>query len=404
MNAVATKLFRVDQEPKMRILVVDDDPVDRERCIRLLKQARGSGFDTVGVESIDEAELQLKAEKYDCVLLDYHLKDRTGLEFAIRHHHEEDPPVVLLTGNGSETIASEALRSGVADYLMKSTMTAAALRRAVGNAVEKATLRSSLRAHVRAVEMANLALHWRNNEIKQFYHSLSHEMKTPLAAAREYISLVYDGVAGDILPAQREYLMAAVSCFDHMAMLFDDLVEATRLETGKLKLNCRPEWVSPVIVRAKLSVSMVAQEKRVILSDQIADQLPMINVDAGRLLQVITNLLTNAIKFTEPGGHVEVSARRADEQWVEIKVLDTGRGISPEHHERIFDRLYQVPQTDDEHATCGGLGLGLWIAREIVLLHGGDIRVESGLGKGSAFILTVPVDESEKVPTQEILQ
>lgn len=404
MNAAMIMQHGTFEQPKMRVLVVDDDPVDRERCIRLLNQSKAGRFDIVGVESLDEAESQILADQFDCVLLDYHLKDHVGLEFANKHHREEDPPIVLLTGNGSENIASEALRSGVSDYLTKATMTATGLRRAVGNAIEKASLRSSVRAHLRAVEMANLTLHWRNNEIKQFYHSLSHEMKTPLTAAREYISLVSDGLLGDIGEEQHEFLTRALSCVDHLAMLFDDLVEATRLETGKLKLSRKQEWLDSIIVRAKLSAAIVAREKKVVLSDALEPDLPMVNVDAGRMLQVITNLLNNAIKFTEPGGHVEISARKLNDCWLEVKVLDTGCGIPIEHIDHIFERLYQVPKPDDENSAGGGLGLGLWIAREIILLHGGDIRVESAVGIGSAFIFTVPIELSHKLHAEEIMQ
>jgi two-component system, sensor histidine kinase and response regulator len=379
----------------LRVLVVDDDGVDAERCMRLVAKSYGVTAETVMVETPEAADEQLKHEKFDCVLVDYHLHDSNGLEFAARHMSDDDPPIVLLTGNGSESVVLEAMRTGVADYLNKTFMDVDTLRHAVDNAVEKAALRNSVREHLRAVETANATLMARTHEIQQFYHTVSHELKTPLTAAREFISLVADGVLGPVVEGQCQYLQHAIDCCDHMALHFNDLVEATRMETGKLKLIRRSEWIDTVILRTRVAMTSLAKTHRIRLNYDVPEKLPMVNVDAGRILQVLVNLITNAFKFSPENTHVDVIVRRSGASWLEVSVVDQGCGIAPEYLEHIFERLYQVTESGQENSVISGLGLGLWIAREIIQLHGGQISVRSELGKGSTFSFTLPISANE---------
>lgn len=389
MNAAASNYPRPDGQA-LKVLIIDDESIDRERCARFIRQIPNFVGDIVAAEGVSEAEDLMLQNRFDCVLADYHLPGQSGLDFAGRHHGDGDPPIILLTGNGNETVVLEALRTGVADYLIKSSLTANGLHRAINNAVEKATLRNSLRVHTDIIERANLTLKRRNSEIQRFYHSVSHELKTPLTAAREFISLVVDGVAGDINPQQRDFLLHAVDCCDQLSMHFNDLVETTRFETGKLKLNQRGEHIEKVVVRAVFSVSAQANARGITLKRNVQSQLTEAYIDAGRILQVLANLLTNAIKFTHPGGWIELNVTQSDPHWIQISVQDNGYGIEPEHLEHIFERLYQVPRAS-EHAAGGGLGLGLSIAKEIVELHGGRLRVESKPGCGSTFMFSIPV-------------
>jgi len=387
----------------LRVLIIDDEPVDRERCVRFIKQIPGVDSNVIGVETIAEADQQLRLGRFDCVITDYHLSDETGLDFAAKHHDDGDPPIILLTGNGSETVVLEALRTGVADYLIKSSLTANGLQRAIQNAVEKSDLRDSVRARNETIARANQTLQKRSNEIQRFYHTVSHELKTPLTAAREFISLVVDGVAGDINDQQREFLVHAVDCCDQLAMHFNDLVETARFETGKLQLQRRPGRIEKVVLRAVFSVSAQANDRGVTLLHHLPPELPDVYMDDGRILQVVANLLTNAIKFTEPGGRIELTVTRADADHVQVSVQDSGCGIEPEHLDHIFERLYQVPRAE-EHATGGGLGLGLCIAKEIVELHGNRLQVTSKRGQGSTFYFSVPVAHPHLPNPEETFQ
>jgi signal transduction histidine kinase len=385
------------------VLIIDDEPVDRERCVRFLQQIPAVASEIVAVSTVSEANAQLRLGRFDCIITDYHLADQTGLEFAAEHCEEGDPPIILLTGNGSETVVLAALRAGVADYLIKSTLTANGLHRAIHNAVEKADLRDSVRARNETIARTHNTLQRRSNEIQRFYHTVSHELKTPLTAAREFISLVVDGVAGDINEQQRDFLMHAVDCCDQLAMHFNDLVETTRLETGKLKLHQSVQRIEKVVLRAVFSVTAMANDRGITLQHHLPPDLPDVYIDDGRVLQVMANLLTNALKFTDPGGKVDLVVTNPKPDEVRVSVRDTGCGIDAEHVDHIFERLYQVPR-DEEHATSGGLGLGLCIAKEIVELHGSCLQVESVKGKGSTFHFSVPVTGHANHHLEEMFQ
>jgi two-component system sensor histidine kinase/response regulator len=223
-----------------------------------------------------------------------------------------------------------------------------------------------------------------------FYHMLSHELKTPLTAAREFVAIVLDGLVGPLTDEQREYLALAKDSCDQMTLGLNDLLDVTRLDTGKLHIVPRPTCFGAVVSRAIVSMAPVAQDKEILLQRIIASDLPEVFIDEKRITQVLTNLLSNALKFTSIGGEIVVKADHDPQRpaWVLVSVSDTGRGIAPEQLNCIFDRLYQVQSEDAGMA--GGLGLGLHICQEVVRLHGGEIWVDSTLGKGSTFFFTIP--------------
>jgi PAS domain S-box-containing protein len=240
------------------------------------------------------------------------------------------------------------------------------------------------------LERSNRDLLRRNQEIQNFYHTLSHELKTPLTSAREFVSIVMDGLAGPVTSQQSEYLGIAQDSCDHLRVCIDDLLDATRLETGKLALELKPVPLGPLLQRALMTFQPRAAEKKITLQAQIPPDLPDVPMDEVRITQVITNLLNNAIKYTPSEGTIVMKAgdAPASPELLEVSIADTGCGIRPEDQERIFDRLYQVKAGDA--TTEQGVGLGLYLSRELVQLHGGSIRVTSEVGKGSTFSFVLP--------------
>ena len=232
-------------------------------------------------------------------------------------------------------------------------------------------------------------------EIENFYHTLSHELKTPLTSASEFVSIVLDGLAGAVNDTQKEYLeIARHSCLQ-LRNCINDLFDATRLETGKLTLQRKPLSLDALAHRVISAMLPSAREKEVSLTQDIELGLPLAIADEHRIIQVITNLLANALKHTGQGGNVHVTLRSSalSADLLEFSVRDTGCGISPADQQHIFDRLYQVKTGD---ATTGGIGLGLYLCRELVQLHGGRIWVESQLGQGSTFTFVIPKAPSEQ--------
>jgi signal transduction histidine kinase len=220
----------------------------------------------------------------------------------------------------------------------------------------------------------------------EFLGIVSHELRTPLNAVLGWTQVLRRG------KADREQAARALDAIDRnaraQAQLVDDLLDTSRLVSGKLRVRLAPTDLRDVIDRAIESLGQLAQARRIDLEARIAPDLGAIPADASRLQQVIGNVLANALKFTPPGGRVVVSARPAG-SCVEIRVTDTGIGISPDFLPYVFDRFRQADSTTTR--THGGLGIGLALARHLVELHGGTIRAESeGEDRGSTFIVTLP--------------
>ncbi len=392
----------------VRLLIVDDDPLDRQTYLRHLGADPDNAYVVVEAATADEGIKLLNDGPYDCIVLDYRLPGADGLAVfeAIRANEHDGPlpPVIMMTGQGSEAVAVEAMRSGVADYLPKDGLTAKALQRAITNAVEKWRLRLTLREKNQRLATANAELKQRAAELRRVYHAVSHELKTPLTAVREFIALVLDGVPAPLISAENQaFLEYALDGCDQMSAQVNDLVDATRLEMRKLELKLEAVRLERIVEFALASIRETAKAKRVELVTEIAPNLPTVAADPMRCTQILGNLLGNAAKFTDPGGAITVRVHPSDRlpDSIEIAVTDTGCGIAPEHQRQIFERLYQIPRAGED-LMSSGLGLGLSIARELAGLHGGQLTVESTVGVGSTFRFCIPVRQG--VPVRVPLQ
>lgn len=240
------------------------------------------------------------------------------------------------------------------------------------------------------LEESNEDLVRRNKEIQNFYHVLSHELKTPLTSAREFVSMVLEGLAGPLTKTQMEYLGIAKDGCNQLRVCINDLLDTTRIETGKLSLEFRSVDLSGVVQRLVKTMEPKANDLNIQLAFEPTSDLAVIAADESRITQVITNLIDNAFKFTPSGGSVtaKVSEVFGRPDYIQVSVSDTGRGIPPGEQDFIFERLHQVKSGDA--AKSGGIGLGLYLCRELVWLHGGVIWVNSEVGKGSAFTFMLP--------------
>jgi PAS domain S-box-containing protein len=240
------------------------------------------------------------------------------------------------------------------------------------------------------LEQTNRDLVKRNEEIQYFYHTLSHELKTPLTSAREFVSIVMDGLAGELNPIQLNYLRIAKQSCTELAVYINDLLDATRLDTGKLHIELKAVSLVAIIHRAMTIMEPVAAGKKIRLSEELDTRLIDVMADESRIMQILTNLLNNALKFTFEGGEiiVKLGEDSKSSDYVQISVTDTGCGIPRDQIDNLFHRFYQIKKGDATPEK--GVGLGLYLCREMVLLHGGNIWVESALDKGSTFSFTIP--------------
>ncbi len=233
--------------------------------------------------------------------------------------------------------------------------------------------------------------HSQDQFISNFLSLVTHELRSPLNAINGYLDLTLEGIAGELNEQQREFLQRARAGSEHLYVLLEDLLLVARADAGQLRLNRSRVSLDELVTGALEELELTAQDSGVTLEVALPDDLPTFLGDAVRLQHVLRNLLSNALRFTPVGGRVTIGAHalptRQDEkqQMIEVRVQDTGCGISPAYHEHIFERFSQVPQPGGGRS--GGQGLGLAVVKMIIELHGGNVRVESSPGAGSTFIL-----------------
>ena len=214
--------------------------------------------------------------------------------------------------------------------------------------------------------------------------TVSHELKTPLTSIRMAIHLLLEEKVGVLTEKQTELLLAAREDSDRLQQILHNLLDISRIESGRLQMDCRDTYAQSLILDAVEPVRRAAQDGGVELKIQLAENLPMVCADSTQIAHVFSNLLSNALRFTTPGGSITVSAI-PEEQMVRFSVTDTGSGIPHQFMQRIFEQFFRVP----DQKTETGAGLGLAIAKEIVDAHGGTIDVASQEGKGTTFSFTL---------------
>jgi PAS domain S-box-containing protein len=233
----------------------------------------------------------------------------------------------------------------------------------------------------------------------EFISTVSHELRTPLTSIKGYVDLILDGDAGEINKTQCEFLTIVKQNTDRLVSLINDLLDISRIESGKVQMRKEPLAIDKIIRDVVTNFKTLLEEKAHELELELADNLPILIGDRDRISQVLTNLLGNAIKYTPNGGQIKIEAK-IDNQFVKVSVSDTGIGIAKEDQAKLFQKFYRVDSSfTREHS---GTGLGLAIAKTIIEHHGGSISVESELGKGSTFSFTLPcATEKKKQPWKE---
>jgi PAS domain S-box-containing protein len=253
--------------------------------------------------------------------------------------------------------------------------------------------RESLRGVIIARDMT--LLNAANRTRSNFISMVSHELRTPLNTVSGFLSIVQDEHVGPLNERQSEFLGYVRSSVDQLITLVNDILFVSKADTGQFELRCAELDLADLIAQVIRDGGPAAAKLEVKLRGQASRRFPKLWADAGRLHQVLMNLIHNALKFTPPGGSITISARRAGEM-AEISVADTGCGVPFEDQSRVFERFYQ-----SENALLvkhGGFGLGLTIAKLIVEQHGGRIWLESEPEHGSTFRFTIPfLQHSHKV-------
>ena len=221
-----------------------------------------------------------------------------------------------------------------------------------------------------------------------FFSSMSHELRTPLTSIKEGVSLLREGVGGAVPEKQKRLLAILSEESKRLIDLVNSLLDLSKMEAGMMTYTFQPGNLAPLIERAATEVIPLIEARKITLKTKIDEKLPMTKIDREKILQVLRNLIGNAVKFTPEGGQVRVVARLMN-RGVEVSVSDTGPGITKENLTTIFEKFHQAPFKHSNHIK--GTGLGLAIVKHVITAHGGRVWAESEPGQGSSFIFILQV-------------
>jgi len=240
------------------------------------------------------------------------------------------------------------------------------------------------------VKDKNAALERANHLKSQFLATVTHELRTPLHSIISYGALILEGfVEGDLTAEQEEHIQFIVRRAEDLSRLVDDMLDLSKIEADRLEVKVQPLELEPGLTEVINQLKPMASNKGLLLTLEMEDSLPMVLADSQRFRQVVINMVSNALKFTENGGVTIQCALLERYDLVRVSVSDTGIGISPAALDYIFEAFRQADGSTTRR--FGGTGLGLTIARKLIELQGGEVSVESVVGQGSTFSFTLPV-------------
>jgi signal transduction histidine kinase len=404
-----SKLETGDRGERVNILLVDDQPARLLSYESILGEL---GHNLVTARSGTEALQRLMTDEYAVVLLDVNMPGMDGFEVAsMIHEHPrfEKTPIIFITGlHINELDRLRAYTLGAVDYV-SIPVVPTILRTKVAVLVELYVQRRELQklnhglaeanvqlaeAHstlqaenTRELEQLNAALSEANRNKDEFLAMLAHELRNPLASIHNAVQLMRNpqlpagqlGWARDMIERQLGYL----------TRLIDDLLDVARITRGKINLAREPVALASVVARAVETVQPLLSKQGHELTLRVAQEPLYIDGDPTRLIQIVGNILNNAVKYTNPGGRIELAAQPHGEH-VQICIRDNGIGIDPQLIPTVFNLFAQASRGDPGGQT--GLGIGLALVKRLVELHGGDVQAHSeGLGKGSEFTVRFPL-------------
>lgn len=373
-----------------RILLIEDDEDDYLLLTKVLARIPGTHYEVTWEPDYASGLARLRAHPYDASLLDYRLGARNGIELVKEARQMGyQQPIILLTGANEGEIDIKALKAGADDYIAKDQLQGELLHRIIRYSIERKKAERE-REKLLSEQIASRELEKKRNE---FISLVVHELKTPLTTLKGYAQLM-----------QKRFTTAGDSNMTRMAMRMDtqinklnglisDFQDVTRIEGGKLKFNEAFFSFDALVAEIVEDLQMTTQQHILQLEGETG---ALLWGDPGRIGQVITNLLNNAIKYAPITDRIIVRRTMA-ENMVQLCVQDFGPGIPQEQQGKIFDPFYRIESSMERAAP--GLGLGLYIASEIIRRHEGTIWIESEEGNGSTFCFSLPLQRSNQ-PSQ----
>ncbi|HDP16331.1 MAG TPA: hybrid sensor histidine kinase/response regulator [Candidatus Omnitrophica bacterium] len=379
------------EKEKLKILLVEDNPTDALIVKKKLQRDSSFDYDITHAVSGEDGMSVLEKEKFDIILLDYNLPKKSGME-TLQEIKKRDikMPVVMITGQGDEAVAVRFMKEGAADYIPKregyEDSVPLMIRKTVMEyraGLEKERFRKEIALKKDELEKTNQKLMELDRMKSDFVANVVHELRTPLAIIKGNVDNLVKGYAGEIAAKQKEILEDIFKVSERLARLVNNLLDLAKIESGAMKLEKENLDIVGLASEVLEGFEKLAKDKGMAINNEFSTPSIIVNADRDKLTQVFVNFLGNAVKFTDKGS---VTVRIIDLQdEVQVEIRDTGPGISKEEIDKIFDKFVRIVAERKE-----GTGLGLPIAKDIITLHKGRVRVESTPGKGSTFIFNLP--------------
>jgi signal transduction histidine kinase len=350
---------------RTKILVIDDSEDDRLLYRRCLQKSVGARYQVSEASHGEEGLACIENDEFACVLLDYSLPGRNGVEILkrIRTRHSF-VPVVMLTGQGSEKVAVAAMQEGAQNYISKGSITPETLEHVIQVAIQYCAMQKRIADQRESLEI--------------FTRALAHDLKEPVRTIRSLLELMNTEVSFSGKSAA--HYQSVQHAAKRMTSLIDTVYYYTRLD-GAEKSDCDICDANQLIEEVKENIDRLIHERQAVVD---CHRLPSIFVNRTQAMQVFQNLICNAIQHGASAPHISVSAEETSDSWI-FCVNDNGPGISQGDVEKLFKPFKRLSRHDAQ-----GLGLGLAICKRIVELYGGRIWCESTSGKGAAFKFSVP--------------
>ncbi len=379
---------------KSHILIVDDKAETRD----LLKQFLEHEYRITEAGDGAEAIASIDRARPDLIILDLLMPGVDG--FAVLRHLADHPgpflPVIVRSGAPQREVRLRALTLGAHEFLglpfdedeLNVRIHSMLSLKEARETAERRTrdLEVMVAERTRDLRIAVEDLRRSNRYKDEFLSVVSHELRTPLGVMIAYASSLEDGVAGELTESQLNMVRNISLGGERMLELVSNLLDMSMMAAGKFRVNLRSECYEPIVAQAVAAVRPLAEKKRITVSTELHVPDP-VELDEQRTVQVLSNLVQNALKFTDAGGKVVIKAFLRDGDLV-TEVTDTGIGIEPDDQRRLFKQFKQVDMSSTREV--GGSGLGLSLAKAIVEAHGGEIGVRSKPGAGSTFWFTLP--------------
>lgn len=376
----------------INLLIVDDDAAARQTLSDILAE---ENYIIRGAGSISEAKSKLRDKFYNIVLVDIRLPDGSGLDLLkyIKRLNEEIM-VVVFTGYSSFESAISAMNEGAFAYIQK-PLNIEEVKVTIKKAFKMQTLSLHNKKLIKDLQEKMREIESLYKVKSEFTQKVSHELRTPLAATKESIDLIFDGSVGKINQEQKEFLNIAKKNVDRLSRLINDVLDFSKLSSHKAKIKIELVNLNELIESA-VNINKLVIEKQglSVKMDLVATKDLVLNLDADSLNQVLTNLINNAVKFSEKGSIKVFTELEKDKESVKVCVEDQGIGILQEDIPKLFRPFVQVGVGLGKNK--GGTGLGLAICKEIIEQAGGKIWVESEFKKGSKFYFSLPVKGKDK--------